>query len=342
MNTSTRFRLLTRHAQAGLSLIELMISMALGLLLTVIVLQIFLGSKNTYRAVENHSRLQENGRYLMDEMSRDIRMAGYLGCSKNAKINLMVKSTADAWLMFNEAVHGYESADASTGLTAAEVLSGTDIIRVQRASAADANLTGNLESDDANFKLDGNPEKFAADETLIISDCASADVFCATAVSTAAKKITIAHAASCNEGTAPKLSKLYGADAQVMRLSTNTYYIGTGKEGCKANMLCRKVLKGKELVVEELIDGVENMKIQYGEDTDGDSTANRFVTAASISDWNNIVSVRLNLLFRSNDINLTTSPQPYTFNGTTTTPAANDRRMRRVFSSTVTLRNRTL
>jgi len=328
------------HAQAGLSLVELMVSIAIGLALMVIILQIFLGTKDAHRVTENQSRLQENGRYIMEEMARDIRMAGYLGCSKNARINLMVKGTAGSWATFNEPIHGYETVTSTMGLSSAEVLSGTDVIRIQRSSAADSNLTGNLVSDNANIKIDSNPEGFADGETLIVSDCASADVFCANNVSSGGGQVTITHASSCNEGTAPKLSKLYGTNAQVMRLSTNIYYIGTGTGGCKAYMLCRKTLSGSSLVVEELIDNVENMQLEYGEDIDGDFNANRFLSAASVSDWNNIVSVRLNILLRSNSANLATSPQPYTLNGTVTTPT--DYRIRRVFSSTVTLRNRTL
>lgn len=330
MNKFTHLLHARRHIQAGLSLVELMISVVIGLLLLVIILQIFLGSKDTFRMTENQSRMQENGRYIIQEMSRDIRMAGYLGCSKNAKINMMVKSTAGSWAKFNEPVHGYEAASTSMGLDPAEVLSGTDIIRVQRASEADANLTGNLIADNANIKIDSNPEGFADGDTLVVSDCANADVFCANNVSSGSGPITITHSNSCNDGTAPKLSKLYGPNAQVMRLSTNIYYVGTGSGGCPANMLCRKILSGADLAVEQLIDNVENMQLEYGEDTDGDATANRFVSATAVGSWSSIVSVRLSLTLRSNDVNLSASP----------TPA--DRRMRRVYSSTVTLRNRTL
>jgi len=51
-----------------------------------------------------------------------------------------------------------------------------------------------------------------------------------------------------------------------------------------------------------------------------------------------VVSIRISLLVRSMDDNLTLVPRAYTYNGTTTTPA--DRRLRRVFSSTIAVRNR--
>jgi len=45
------------------------------------VIQIFLSAKQAYRLQENLSRLQENGRFAMDFITKDVRMAGYAGCS---------------------------------------------------------------------------------------------------------------------------------------------------------------------------------------------------------------------------------------------------------------------
>lgn len=334
-----------RYKQTGLSLVELMVSVAVGLILMVIIVQITVGSKDVYRSNDNQSRLQENGRYIIDEMSRDIRMAGYLGCAKNSKMNMQVKASLDDWKKFSEGIRGYESVSTGLGLDAAEVMAGTDFIRVQRASESNANQSGNLEADNANVQITSNPEEFVAGDTLLISDCASTDVFCANNVSNSGGKVTITHSTSCNADS--KLSKLYGATSQIMRLSSNVYYIGTGAgtasgvTPCPANTLCRKSLKGGVLVIEPLIDDVQDLQLEYGEDTDGDSAANRVVTAPSVIAWGNVVSVHLNILLRSHDANVVTSPQTYTFNSASaTTPT--DRRLRRVFSSTVALRNRTL
>ncbi len=342
MTQPARIYLAKRANQAGLSLVELMVAVTIGLILMVVILQIFLGSKDSYRSTDNHARLQENGRYITEEMFRDIRMAGYRGCSKTASMNNIAEPVTNTWISFNEAVHGYERADLppNFGLSAAEVLTGTDVIRVQGAFAPDVRLTGNMGTTNANIQITGNPDSFAADDILLISDCVNADTFRANNVSVSGGIVTITHPNSVNTGV--NLSKAYGINAEVMRLSTNIYYIGAGTAtDCPANMLCRKVLSGPNLIVEQLIDNVENMQLEYGEDTDGDLAANRFVNAATITNWNNIVSVRLHLLLRSNDINVASSPQPYTFNGATpATPT--DRRIRRVFSSTITLRNRTL
>ncbi len=63
--------------QRGLSLVELMVALVISLFLTAGVIQLFIGSKQTYRLYDALSRIQENGRFALQAMARDIRMAGY-------------------------------------------------------------------------------------------------------------------------------------------------------------------------------------------------------------------------------------------------------------------------
>lgn len=67
----------TRRTQLGLSLVELMVAMALGLLLMTGVIQVFLSSRQTYAANEAMGRLQENGRFALEFIARSARLAGY-------------------------------------------------------------------------------------------------------------------------------------------------------------------------------------------------------------------------------------------------------------------------
>ena len=71
VNTSKRL------SQAGLTLLELLVSMGLGLLLLIGMGTIYLGSKQTYRMQESNARLQETGRYALEIIGRSIRQAGF-------------------------------------------------------------------------------------------------------------------------------------------------------------------------------------------------------------------------------------------------------------------------
>lgn len=77
MKRHTVTRLLNR--QRGLSLIELMISLVVGLILLGGLIQIYLSSKQSYNAQEQLARMQESGRLGMEFMTRDLRRAGYWG-----------------------------------------------------------------------------------------------------------------------------------------------------------------------------------------------------------------------------------------------------------------------
>lgn len=66
-----------KNRQSGLSLVELMIGIALGLLLTGAALSMLIVSKETYRTTNTLSRVQENARYALDTLAKSIRLAGY-------------------------------------------------------------------------------------------------------------------------------------------------------------------------------------------------------------------------------------------------------------------------
>ena len=133
---------------------------------------------------------------------------------------------------------------------------------------------------------------------------------------------------------APK-SQQFENDATVIELQTVTYSIGLAASGNGETALFRQEFNG---VVEELVEGVEEMQILYGIDSDNDQFPNQYVTANNVPNFNAVVSIRIMLLIHSIDDFVTEAPQTYTFNGVQTTPA--DRRLRQVFTTTIALRNR--
>ena len=65
---------------AGFSLVELMISLALGSVVTMGVVQLFVANAETHRLLQGQSRMQESARFALDFIGRDVRKAGYRGC----------------------------------------------------------------------------------------------------------------------------------------------------------------------------------------------------------------------------------------------------------------------
>ena len=94
-------------ASRGLSLVELMVALAIGVVLLLGLVEIFGASRAAFSAAEGASRNQEAGRFAMEFLRHDVRMAGHLGClNENA-----YQSNAGA--LYNHAVN------PSTNFTAA-------------------------------------------------------------------------------------------------------------------------------------------------------------------------------------------------------------------------------
>lgn len=76
--------------QHGLTLVELLIAMTLGLLILLAIGSVYIGSRQTYRMQDDNARLQETGRFAIEVMGRSIRQAGFW----NMPINPVATATA--------------------------------------------------------------------------------------------------------------------------------------------------------------------------------------------------------------------------------------------------------
>lgn len=338
--------------QDGITIIEIMVALALSLTILAGVMHIFLNNKQTYRVQEAFARLQENGRFAMQFLAKDLRMAGYVGCGgKISDVKNMVdleaptgndESDADDITVFNgSGLEGFEYSSLPIQLNGAVSLStanvypgadgnGTDIVRVKRAASTGARLWGNMNTENAMIQLDGATALglFQDDDILFISDCEKADIFVANNVSESSHPITIAHSDSVNVGN--NLSKMYQRDAELYKFIVNTYYIGLNVAGEPA-LFRRSLLNAGNLSEEELVAGVEDLEILYGEDTDNDSSPNLYVDSNSVTNWDDVVAVRIELEVRSLEDNLSKEESVY-----------GDRRLRRTFTTSIAIRNRAI
>lgn len=338
--------LMPRYSR-GLSLIELMVALVLSLVIGAAVLQMFLASKTTYRVQDAMARVQENGRFAVSFLASDIRMAGFMGCGNLNEITISVianPAPIDAANPLGQVVGGTNNVGATNAWNA---VAGTDVLSIRRASSAGVNLVGNMATDNANIQVANNDLGLVAGDTLFLSDCLSADIFRATNVSSGGGKTTIAHANNFN--TSNNLSKAYGADAELLAFESITYFIrDTGRKTASGDpinalMVERKFANRSDASANpvELVDGVQDMQIEYGVATGANMIASDYLAANAVTDWTKVVSVRFSLLLQSIDGNVVASSgaasQVLNFNGAAV-PA--DGRLRQVFGSSVAIRNR--
>ncbi|WP_158592365.1 PilW family protein [Noviherbaspirillum sedimenti] len=331
--------LLFFKGQSGFSLIELMVAITIGFIVVLAVSYLYLGSNQVFRATDNMSRLQENARYALDNMARHVRMTGYIGCGNLQNMTVTVIANAPA--------EGITTANAVSGLdyvSPAAAIGGItrpagDTISIRGMFREGVPVTEDGQPSNANLKIADNRYGFAQGDVLTVTNCTHADTFKVTNNPGAATLpgvvniTTLTHANSTNTGN--RLGK-YGTDAIVSRIDQYSYFVGVNPASKRA--LFRSGPTSADAPV-ELADNVEDMQIEYGVDTNGDSAADSYLTATSVgADWDKVVTARIHLLMASAENNVASSAQRYVFNGATVT--ATDRRLYQVFTTTVGLRNR--
>lgn len=385
-----RIRMLERQGscslparQSGLSLVELMIALTLSATLMAGVVGVFLGMFQADRSQEGVSQMQEAGRFAVNFLAQDLRMAGYLGCSSTldkSAINNTLNAPPPSFQP-ERAIQGWEAngsdpgdknnsvnneAVVSTGgggwstsggnvLDATSVLPGTDIFKIWGADPGAEGVVNSVSPGAASVVNMNNEAGINAGDILLLSDCEKADWVQACNVQTVGNPATLnlVLSAGCTPGNIASKPILVGAGAKVMKLSGTEYYIGK-RDDVAANppALFRRRLgaTGAAGSPEELVEGVEDMQILYGENTNNDSrnAADRYVPADQVSDWDAVVSVRITLLMQSVENNIVPAPLSYTYNGVVYDGTAGqgalpaDGRLRRVFVTTINLRNITL
>lgn len=328
--------------QRGFTLVELMVALVLGLILTGGVINIYISSKQTYRMQDNQSRLQENGRFALQYLTKDIRMAGYMGCNNFSAITPNIISTSPAAKAFSTStiIQGYDTGAWPAAFPFTQppnYVAGTSVVAVNFAISSGIFVVAPIMPPTAAAIFVSPNTVFKQNDIVFITDCSSADVFGITNnTSGGGPSMALAHGASNNSPSPPALSKQYGTDAMALKFQTNMFYIGYITGGACPCALYRQTLSGTD----RLVDNVRDMQISYGVDTNGDSTADEYLTAAAVGTlWPSVISTRVNLLVTTPENNLVDTPQVYNFNGGFVTAA--DRRLYSSFTDTITLRNRT-
>lgn len=100
------------HAR-GFSLVELMVSMVIGLIVVLGVTQIFLSAKNTYMSQNASAAMQEDARYALSKMIQEIRMVGMFGCINPSSTSFIDLSTAPTFTSVSSNPIAYTSTTAA-------------------------------------------------------------------------------------------------------------------------------------------------------------------------------------------------------------------------------------
>ena len=338
--------LLNWAKQRGLSLVEVMVALVISLVLLAGVVQIFGANKQTYRLADALSSMQENARFAVEVLTQDIRMAGFQGCAPPGQINPHIAASLSPTNNLTQtALQGFaasgEAWSPALPFTDAQMVNNSDVIAIQRGSNNPAPLLAAMNGTTGDLILASNQDGIDENNLALVSSCASADIFRVSAISGNILKHTDA------------LSATYPAHAQAMRFTSHFYAV---RDSGRRNAAGQRILSlyrwdtaSLTPMAAELVEGVDNFQVRYGEVV-GDNI--RYTTASNITNMAKVTSVKIALLFAANERTLDVDDTTrYVMHDALACPAndtaagctinyPNDRRLRRVFSTTIQLRNR--
>ncbi|MEZ0188091.1 PilW family protein [Ralstonia solanacearum] len=292
----------TLRRQRGMSLVELMIGMALGLLLLTALGSLYFSTTQSRTQLANSASQIENGRYVLDLISQELGLAGFLGASSLRSSAAL--SAPDVCAVAANAL-GFSSSPATVPVAV-----------YGYAAGANAPCLSNLS---------------ANSEILVVRRVST------TSATTAATGQAYLQASFCTSDSVPFVFSSTATDftmrtkacistalAELRQVSVRVFYIATcdrcsnGGDGIPTLKMAE--LSGGAFQINSIAQGVQDIHFAYGVDMDGNGSADCYVSdpgvdnsaactavsgyswATPLTNWSNVTAVRINVLARTLNI----------------------------------------
>ena len=286
--------------QRGFSLVELMVTIVVALLLLVGIARVFLTSKQSYRVQESTSRMQENIRIASDYFSRYLRLADFWGGVPARDVSIFGSPSypgpglcENGWIVDPAAgIVGYAgAATAPVGLPAGCVaelnyVAGSDLLAIRYA----------------------NPDRYVDNATLLSppSDpplIRNGKYYVRTKIG---QRALVFDASTSTVRTDVVNNRLPGTDAngvmnyqfQAVAFFIQTQNFGSGP----VPTLAMLQLESNRMETEQLVDGIEMLAFAYGLDTNDDLQVDSYREAGDITNWSQVLSVRVSFIARGDEL----------------------------------------
>lgn len=324
-----------RQKQQGLSLVELMISITLGLVILAGVATVFLNSRQGYAVQEGTALMQDNARFALETVGRALRDAGFFHGVPPAGMEWMdpalndvnaAPCASDAWFANTRnaiEIHGGGAQSPVPGCTLNSYVAGTDVLVVRHADANSAPATGYL------------PRANVADvppDALMF------------------RAIPASRGAIYKAGNLAAVSNRFTGDDETdgvfdYRLRARVFHVGVpGDAGNAGAALYERSEDFGAVTSQPVISGVEQFQLLAGLDIDGDRSVDRWIPSTDIDEsrFADIVATRVALIVRGDALDDFTDDQTYELpDGTVYTPPETVRRYpRRLYIQDFQVRNR--
>jgi len=267
----------TRSQSRGVSLIELMVSILIGLFLVIGATTVYVNSRKTADDDEAIARLSETARYAISILEPDIRMANYWGLQKSGT--------------------AFANKPAQIGAT------NPSPALVASTHGVDCGATHAIDIENYIAATNNNYGLSCAAKSTTGGAMPSADT------------LTIRHAAApiatldastlqlCSSRNYGEIIKGSTCGDEIHDLKVNTYYVAQQSDNNASSPALRRkaLIKGPDFQDVEIIPGVEDMQIQLGWDSSGETgQATRYLNPENAAlAGGQIVAVRVWMLIRA-------------------------------------------
>lgn len=289
--------------QSGLSMVELMVALTISMLLLVGLVSVFATSNRTYLELNRAGQQIENGRFAMQILSDDTAMAGFYGRYYSAATLAAPGALPDPCETSNMAsllaaialpVQGYDapaSSPIATCVPIANHVAGTDILVVRRADST-VTAPGALQAQEVYLQANADPTMSPIIALGTASNFTLKNRDGTTSAPIRKYHVHVYFVAPCSVPNGGGTTCTGAADDG-----------GNPTPTLKRLELMVDPTDGtRKMLVRPLVEGIENFQVDYGIDGDSNGvqdSATMTAAPATIADWRNVVTIRLNVLARN-------------------------------------------
>jgi type IV pilus assembly protein PilW len=300
--------------QSGLTLVEILVALTIGLIVLTGVVGVLIANRQTYRTSEALARMQENARFSFEILGRSIRAAGGNPCGADKVANVLKNRSTAWWADWSNAIRGFEGDNddhdlqfpQATGSGPAARIAGTDAL---------ITLTGSLDPgypiidhnpNAAQLKINTNAHGLKNGDIVIACDTQQSAIFQITNANPS-NNVIVHNTGTGSPGNCSKYlgyptppncgasgpnndppSYSFESQGYLNRLSAHAWYIGYNPRNTRS--LYRINLSGSSAQIEEVTPDVFDLQVDYLA-----QGSNSYVNASSITDWNQVIAVRLEI-----------------------------------------------
>ncbi len=323
----------SRQTQRGLSLIELMVAITIGLLILAALSTLFISQTNIRNELDKSNRMIDNGRYALELLSENIRLAGFYDnyapsgaatlVPTPCTLTAITNATSNINVLLHH-VHGYNAAAASSAIASppcglTSLKNGSDILVLHRTSTSSILATAAV----------------AGSAYFQVSNCANDP--------SPSYKLALG---SAGFATLRKRNCITPSDLRLF--VEQTYFVSPDNIAGDGIPTLKRIELDPSgaFVTTPLVEGIEFMQVEYGRDIDAvdtipDGVANNYTDAPAAADWPNIVSIKIYIIARNIETTKSyTDIKTYSLGlAGTYTPASADHYKRHAYTQVIRLVN---